>query len=40
MYFSVLIDFVLKKNEIEDFTENVGFVFGMAALSWMHLYLR
>lgn len=37
--FSVLMEFVFKKNEVEDSTENVRFVFGMAVLSCVHLYL-
>ena len=39
-YFSVLIDFVFKKNEIEESIENVRFVFGMVVLTCLHLYLR
>ena len=39
-YFSVIMDFVAKKDNIEESMKNVRMVFGMAVLSWMHLYLR
>jgi hypothetical protein len=34
------MDFVAKKDNIEESMKNVRMVFGMAVLSWMHLYLR
>ncbi|KDR15182.1 odorant receptor 2a-like [Zootermopsis nevadensis] len=39
-YLSVIMDFVVKRDDIEETMKNVRMSFGMAVLSWMHFYLR
>jgi hypothetical protein len=39
-YLSVIMDYVVKKDDIEEAMKNVRMLFGMAVLTWMHSYLR
>ncbi|XP_021928008.1 uncharacterized protein LOC110833823 isoform X2 [Zootermopsis nevadensis] len=39
-YLSVIMDFVNKREDIQETMKNVRMIFGMAVVAWMHLYLR
>jgi hypothetical protein len=39
-YLSVIMDFVVKKDNMEESMKNFRMLCGMAVISWMHFYLR
>jgi hypothetical protein len=39
-YLSIIMDFVVKKEDIQESMKNVRMIFGLAVVTWMHLYLR
>jgi hypothetical protein len=39
-YLSIIMDFVVKTDDIQESMKNVRMIFGMAVVAWLHLYLR
>jgi len=39
-FVSIIMDFVLKNEDIQESMKNIRMIFGMAVVAWMHLYLR
>jgi hypothetical protein len=39
-YLSVIMDYVVKRDDMVESMKNVRMIFGMAVIGWMHLYLR
>ena len=39
-YVSIVMDFVLKNEDLQESMKNVRIMAGMAFVAWMHLYLR
>jgi len=38
--FSIIMDLVLKNEDIQESMKNIRMIFAMAVVAWMHLYLR
>jgi hypothetical protein len=39
-FFSIIMDFVLKNEDIRESMKNIRMIFGLTVVAWMHLYLR
>ena len=39
-FVSVIMDFVLKNEDMQESMKNVRMIFGMGVIAWIHLYLR
>jgi hypothetical protein len=39
-YLSIILDFVVTKDDADEYMKNIRMLFGMSVLLWMHSYLR